>query len=608
MIDRGGVGWQIPGGPSPACPIRDGWPALEGNTMKRLNLVGMALIGWSGFGVPSGLAQGQYQTTSPNASTTGSSQAPAVQVSSSLESTLLQTLRAIPATAPFPFATEPRGSKILLLGRVNAKIVHDVAIRTAIDLGVPVEDGITIDTAFRPGVGVVRGPGFGPVPGPGPVTGGNIGFGGPPAFGNYGLFPGNRGPGYGAGGYGAGVAGGGVPPVLAFPSAGSYGGAPSLLPPPLFGRYDDPFYGLDPPAVVYPPWWGALNAQRTQANAAFESALGAVNGVPNGAQAPNGPATGAYPGQAGNPVTAIDGQGALINPVPDDPNSTNTDIGPIPDGTVDMEVDNAGVATIRGGIPSEAEKLAVGQRIAGMPGVNQVVNLLTIKPSLAKRNEVKAETPPPFPTPVEAAAPADANPVPIPTPAPAPATATAPSLNPAPGISQPAQPTNVPKPSPPAIDPTSDNGMTDRATRALEDRAATLGPAVKVKAREGVAYLSGKVASVYEAMLAYRTVQQLPGIRSVDDRLEFPVPDGSPGSNPLLDRGRPDDVEPYLEAQLRRQVGNLAHIDRVRLQADTLDVRGILSREEDRDRFDAILRSMPILRGFQVNADLPAAP
>ena len=572
--------------------------------MKRLNLVRMALIGWGGLGVPLGLAQAQYQTTNPTTPTTGSSQSQVVRASSSLESTLLQTLRAIPATAPFPFATEPRGSKILLLGRVNAKIVHDVAIRTAIDLGVPVEDGITIDTAFRPGVGVVRGPGFGPVPGPGPVTGGNLGFGGPPAFGNYSLFPGNRGGGYGAGGYGAGgngagVAGGGVPPVLAFPSAGSYGGAPSLLPPPIFGRYDDPFYGLDPPAVVYPPWWGALNAQRTQANAAFDSALGAVNGVPNGNPVPNGPAPGAYPGQAGNladPVAANNGQGALINPVPDDPNSTNTDIGAIPDGTVDMEVDNAGVATIRGGIPSEAEKIAVGQRIAGMQGVSQVVNLLIIKPSLAKRNEVQAETPPPFPVPVEPTAPTNANPAPASRPTPAPV------------ISQPAQPTNVPKPAPPAIDPTSDNGLTDRATKALGDRAATLGSAVKVKVREGVAYLSGKVASVYEAMLAYRTVQQLPGIRSVDDRLEFPVPDGSPGSNPLLERGQPDDVEPYLEAQLRRQVGNLAHIDRVRVQAETLDVRGTLGREEDRDRFDAILRSMPILRGFQVNADLPAAP
>ena len=568
--------------------------------MQRLILMGLASLGWVAICCPLNLAHGQYQSANPSSPTTGSSPLPAARALSPLETNLLQTLRANPATAPFPFATEARGSKIILFGRVNAKIVHDVAIRTAIDMGVPVEDGITIDTAFRPGVGVVRGPGFGPVPGPGPVTGGNLGFGGPPSFGNAGLFPGYRGGGYGTNGYGANAAGGGVPPVLAFPSAGSYGGAPSLLPPPLFGRYDDPFYGIDPPDVVYPPWWGALSAQRSQANAAFDSALGAVNGLPNNAQAPNALVSGPYPVQAGNPVAITDGQGALINPGRDDPNSTNTDIGPIPDGTVDMEVDNAGVATIRGGIPSEAEKIAVGQRIAGMPGVTQVVNLLTIKPSLAKQNVAPAETPPPFPTPVESSAPANANPVPT--------LAPAPNVNPVPIISQPTQPTLAPKPVSIAIDPTSDHGMTDRATKALGDRSATIGSSVKVKVREGEAYLSGKVASVYEAMLTYRTVQQLPGIRSVDDRLEFPVPDGSPGGNPLLERGRPDDVEPYLEAQLRRQVGNLAHIDRVRVQAESLDVRGTLSREEDRDRFDAILRSMPILRGYQVNADLPAAP
>ena len=558
--------------------------------MKRLNRVGMALVGWGGLFAP--LALAQAQTANSQSATAGSSQAPTVRTPSVLESTLLQALQANPATAPYPFATAPRGSKILLLGRVNAKIVHDVAIRTAIDLGVPVEDGITIDTAFRPGVGVVRGPGFGPVAGPGPTTGGNLGFGGPPAFGNAGLFPGYRGGGYGGGGYGSGY-GGGIPPVLGFPSAGSYGGAPSLLPPPLFGRYDDPFYGIDPPAVIYPPWWGALNAQRAQANNAFNTAGGQV---PDGGLNPVAPGSGGT--NPASPVPMLDAQGNAINLGPDDPNTTNTDIGPIPDGTIDMEVDAAGVATIRGGIPSEAEKIAVGQRIAGMAGVSQVVNLLTIKPSLAKRPAT--DTPPPFPTPVEPKAPAATESAPAPAPAPK---SAPPAI-----ISQPAPAGVTPKPVPPAIDPTSDNGMTDRATRALGDRAATIGTTARVKVRDGVAYLSGKVASVYEAMVAYRSVQQIPGIRSVDDRLEFTVPDGSAGSNPLVDRGRPDDVEPYLEAQLRRQVSDLAHIDRVRVQADALDVRGTLGREEDRDRFDAILRSMPILRGFQVNADLPAAP
>ena len=117
--------------------------------------------------------------------------------------------------------------------------------------------------------------------------------------------------------------------------------------------------------------------------------------------------------------------------------------------------------------------------------------------------------------------------------------------------------------------------------------------------------ITGKVPTVYEAMVAFRAVQRTPGVREVEDHLEFVVPDGS-GSNPLADKGRPEDVEPYLEAQIRRQVGDLAHLDRVRVQGNALDLRGTLGRDEDRTRFDAILNSMSILRGFRINAEMPA--
>ncbi len=587
--------------------------------MMRLSAVGVGigLLGWGGslaLAQPAQMASPQGATNQAGTrSITSSGQTYTLRTPHPLEVTLMQALRANPATAPYPFSTVPRGSKILLQGRVGAKIVHDVAIRTAINLGVPVEDGITIDTGFNPGLapGGAYGGGFGPVPGPGPNTTGNVGFGGPPAFGNSNVGPGG-GAGYGAG-YAGGAGGGGIPPVLGFPSAGSYGGAPSLLPPPIFGRYDDPFYGFDPPAVIYPPWWGALNAQRVGSNAAFNNAgvngnLGNVAGVQPQA---NMGGAGAYQGQAmaGQGMAQADPT-AMINPGgATDPNVTNTDIGAIPDGTVDMEIDNNGVATIRGGIPSQAEKDAVGQRIAGMTGVSQVVNLLTIKPSLMQRNVIttagtgKNDNTPPFPTPVEATPAQSATPAP-PTIISTPANPT-PIQRPTPTL----KPNSNPTPINPgaAIDTTGDTGLTDRATRVLADRAATIGSTVRVKVRDGVAQVSGKVASVYEAMLAYRAIQQVPGVRSIDDRLEFPVPDGSNGSNPLIDKGRPDDVEPYLEAQIRRQVGDIAHIDRVRIQADALDVRGTLARDEDRDRFDAILRSMAILRGFKVNADLPVA-
>jgi hypothetical protein len=144
-----------------------------------------------------------------------------------------------------------------------------------------------------------------------------------------------------------------------------------------------------------------------------------------------------------------------------------------------------------------------------------------------------------------------------------------------------------------------------RASRALANRPGLASQGVKVKVRDGVATVSGKVPTVYEAMLAYRAVQRTPGVREIEDKLEFVVPDGN-GPNPLADKGRPEDVEPYLEAQIRRQLGDLAHVDRVRIQGDSLDLRGTLDREEDRPRFDAIIRSFPILRGFRITADMPA--
>lgn len=568
--------------------------------MNRLGIVGLALVGWSGVGASSAWSQ--------NSSPTGSSQTTEVRPPRPIEITLLQALRSNPATAPYLFSTEPRGSKIVLRGRVRAKIVHDVAIRMAIDLGVPVEDAIVIDTGLNAG----RGGGFGPVPGPGPTLTGGVGFGGPPSFGNAGIGAGGSGGGgmggsgggltgygNGVGAYGGGMGGSGgggyggfgpnIPPVLGFPSAGSYGGFPSLIPPPIFGRYDDPFYGFDPPAVVYPPWWGALNAQRVQSNAGFNGTGNANNG-----------AVGGGPGMVNNSVPGvIQGQGVAASPTGNgeaqnvagsnlnSSNSSDSDIGPIPDGTIDMAIDGSGVATLRGGVPSLAEKIAIGQRVAQTSGVSQVVNLLTIKPSLSKM-AAPAETTPPPPVPVEAKG-------------------TNPPSNPQAITSTPTQsPNNRGVASPPTGEVPTDASLTDRASRALADRAALLGSTVRVKVRDGVAQISGKVPSVYEAMMAYRSVQRTPGIRSIDDRLEFTVPDGSNG-NPLIDKGRPDDVEPYLEAQIRRQVGDIAHVDRVRIQADALDLRGTLARPEDRDRFDAILRSMPILRGFQVHSDLPVA-
>ena len=426
---------------------------------------------------------------------------------SGLEVSLLRSLQANPITAPYGFSTERRGAKIALRGRVGTKQIHDVAIQTAIALGVPVIDDLVIDTLAAHQAATFQGQ---------IMTGPGVGY--PSA-----------GPSSGMGYPGAGVYG--------------YGSLPYTYPQPLFGRLDDPFFGFEPPAIGYPPWWGALSARRL------------------------GPPQAAQPMQNVTPQGVVDPNASLAVP-PADLNDAQG--ASLPYGTIEMSIDPRGIATLRGTVPTFAERITLGQKVAQTPGVSQVVNLLNVRAGAVA--VAVSDKPPPPPVPADL-------PV-IPRPAVAPPNEGA------------------------AIVPDSDP-VGQRASKAVAARTGLANQSVKVKVRDGVASLSGKVPTVYEAMLAFRAVQRTPGVREIEDRLEFVVPDGN-GPNPLADKGRPEDVEPYLEAQIRRQVGDLAHIDRVRIQGDSLDLRGSIDREEDRPRFDAIIRSMPILRGFRITAEMPA--
>jgi hypothetical protein len=44
-------------------------------------------------------------------------------------------------------------------------------------------------------------------------------------------------------------------------------------------------------------------------------------------------------------------------------------------------------------------------------------------------------------------------------------------------------------------------------------------------------------------------------------------------------------------------------VDRVRVHGDGLVIQGTLTREQDRTRLEAILRSIPLLRGYHQRAD-----
>jgi hypothetical protein len=141
--------------------------------------------------------------------------------------------------------------------------------------------------------------------------------------------------------------------------------------------------------------------------------------------------------------------------------------------------------------------------------------------------------------------------------------------------------------------------LTRRVAGALSKRPLLTGLPIAVQSRGDVVTLSGKVPSAYEAMLAYRTVEQTPGVREILDHLEFQVPDEN-HPNPLKQKGRPEDIEPYLTSQIRRHLGDLAHVDRIRVRGDVIEIRGSLRRAEDQNRLQAILRSIPLLRDFRL--------
>jgi hypothetical protein len=141
--------------------------------------------------------------------------------------------------------------------------------------------------------------------------------------------------------------------------------------------------------------------------------------------------------------------------------------------------------------------------------------------------------------------------------------------------------------------------LTRRVVESLQRRPAVADQPIKVRTNGETILLSGRVPSSYEAMIAYRAAQQTPGVREVVDRLEFLVPDED-HPNPLVERGRPEDVEPYLAAQMARHLGDLAHVDRVQARGNHLEIRGTLLRDADRERVLAILRSIPVLHGFRL--------
>jgi hypothetical protein len=324
------------------------------------------------------------------------------------------------------------------------------------------------------------------------------------------------------------------------------------------GRLDDPFFGFVPPLVSFPPWW----PRRVE---------GAAMPARNGA----GPAS-AVPGTAPRPGPsgASQAPGAVQQPESLPPAL----------GDLEITVDASGQVFLRGVVASAEVAREIEQTAWSVPGVTRVVTQFQVKPRRAA--EVSSAPPPPQPVtgpelPVQ--------PPPPQPPPPAPAPAAAPASAPRPA-----------KPSPIAVAALDSQRLTNRVVEALRRRPAVAGLPIQVRSRGDTILLSGRVPTAYEAMIAYRAVQQTPGVHDVVDRLEFIVPDED-HPNPLVKKGRPEDIEPYLRAQIGRHVGELAHIDRVRTRGDLLEVRGTLLHAADQDRVLAILRSIPVLHGFRID-------
>jgi BON domain len=411
------------------------------------------------------------------------------------EQLVLSAIRSHPLTAPYPIVATWQKDKVVLAGRVGTKQVHDTAVRLAISLGYPFRDDLVIDTGTAHFVA-----------------------------------------------QSAAAMGGGIGGPLGTQSAAS----PYVYPPPLFGRVDDPFFGLVPPLISYPPWWSRGN--QTGPMVQPRQAPGAV--APGGSAA-NGPSS-----EPWHPLK--------VDPVK---------------GQVDINVDISGQVFLRGVAVSEEAATEIIEAARSVPGVTGVFSEIQVIP---RRAPVDTETPPPPPVPVPPAGPNAALPEPN-SPAPAP-------------IVVPERPRASAAAPPAALDA---QALSRRVVGSLGRRPLLAELAVKVRSDDGVVTLAGQVPSTYEAMMVYRAAQQTPGVREIVDRLEFTVPDED-HINPLLQKGRPDDIEPYLASQIRRHVGDLAHIDRVTARGDLLELRGTIENASAQERLLAILRSIPVLHGFRL--------
>ncbi len=194
---------------------------------------------------------------------------------------LIHALSADPWTAPYQFTARVVGRQVALSGRVGSRLAHDAALRVASGIGYPVRDDLIIDTLESARAGVP-----------------------------------NR-------------------PVVSR--------IPYVYPQSVFGRPYDPFYGMEPPLVSYPPYAAAVGMREPINTAKIANAMSP---------------------------------------------------GPAPVDAMTLTLDERGVVTLRGRVSTLAERAQAEQEAARVRGVAQVVNLLEVGPP-SEVAPPRSDVPPP---------------------------------------------------------------------------------------------------------------------------------------------------------------------------------------------------------------------
>jgi osmotically-inducible protein OsmY len=321
-------------------------------------------------------------------------------------------------------------------------------------------------------------------------------------------------------------------------------------PMPLFGPPVDPLFGYEPPLITYPPWWQPLSESRTRQ--VIDDALAETE----------------------------------LTPLP------NADLAP---GSIELTLDRAGYARLRGKVPSDAMREGLVARVRQQPGVVGVIDRLEVDPN-APPPQLGSALPPPR----------SADPRTTVPPPPAPGLGVAPEPTPPaanpPGPPVPFVPTSPrAAANPPQADLTS---LASRVRAAIEaDPQASTVADLTVTTQPGGVRLTGRAADARGAIAAVQQAQTALGTgQSVDDRIEVAGPPaGQP--NPLAQLST-DLVEPYLATHLGRNLGPSIRLERLEASGSHLQILALAPDEPAARRAGAAIRSMPLLRGLDLEISI----